>query len=72
MQEEYLISINLVETLLNSEKKISKYTKKVLNACKNKHSKIIINTSQNYIKALEITNQINTDYLSCFSGNYTR
>ena len=70
VQEKYLISINLIGTLLNNEEKISDYTKKVLNNCKNKRSKIIINTSQNYIKTLKVINEINIDYLSCFSGNY--
>ena len=70
MQERYLIFINLVGTLLNSEEKISDYTKKILNNCKNENSKIIINTSQNYITTLKMINEINIDYLSCFSGNY--
>ena len=65
-----LISMNLYKTLLDDDLKIDDYTIKVIEECKNKGSKILINTSHSYNEVLKYKKIINPDFISCFNGNY--
>ena len=68
--EKYIISIDLDGTLLNDNKEITPYTMKILKKCKKLGCKIMINTSRSYIRTLKYSKQINSDFVSCFNGNY--
>ena len=65
-----LISVNLYKTLLNDDLKIDDYTIKVIEECKNKGSKVLINTSHSYNEVLKYKKIIKPNFISCFNGNY--
>lgn len=68
--EKYIISVDLDGTILNDNKEITPYTIKILKRCKKLGCKIMINTSRSYIRTLKYSKQINSDFVSCFNGNY--
>lgn len=64
-----IIALDLDETLLDSNKLISKYTLNILNKCKQAGYIIVISSTSGYGSCIEIAKQINADYVCCQSGN---
>lgn len=68
--EKYLIVVDLDNTLLNSHKEISEYSKEILSVCKEKYNcKIMVSTSRSFRRAIKYAKEINADYISSFAGN---
>lgn len=63
-----LIVTDLDDTLLNSDKKISKYTEKVFAELNKKGIKTIINTARNYKSSEQLFKTIRGYGLICFNG----
>ncbi|MDO5557799.1 MAG: HAD hydrolase family protein [Clostridia bacterium] len=68
--EKYLIVLDLDETLLNSKKLISPYTKSILKRCKEEGCKIVVNTARSYKRAIDYSIEIKADFICTFNGNY--
>lgn len=65
-----LIVVDLDDTLLNAEKKISIYSKKILKKCKSAGDKIVINTARSFTRSVKFANEIDADFICSFNGNY--
>lgn len=68
--KKYLIVLDLDDTLLRSDKTISKYTKRILRKCQQLGNKIVVSTARSYIRTVDIANEINADYICAFNGNF--
>lgn len=60
----------MYKTLLNDKNEISDYSIKILEECKKKGAKIILNTFLSYKDVLKFIEKLNPNYISCFGGNY--
>ena len=65
-----IIVVDLDDTLLNSEHKISDYDLNVLKRAKTKGHKIVVSTLRSLVRCLDISKYIDADVTSCFLGNF--
>lgn len=68
--ENYLIVLDLDDTLLHSNKEISEYSKAILKKCQKLGCKIVVNTARSYIRTVDYAKQINADFICSFNGNF--
>ena len=68
--KKYLIIVDLDGTILDDEKNISINTVNILKKCKILGHKIVISTARSYLRTKKYIEMINSDFISCFSGNY--
>lgn len=64
-----IIVIDLDDTLLNSDIKISEYNKEILTKMQNLGHKIMISTLRSLKRTKNFAKELNADYVSCFLGN---
>ena len=64
-----IIVVDLDDTLLNSEHKVSDYDLNVLKKAKTKGHKIVVSTLRSLVRCLDISKYIDADVTSCFLGN---
>lgn len=69
MNKNYIIALDLDETLLNSEKKISEKNLDCLKKCKEKGFIIVISSARGYSSCKKVAEQISADYVCCQIGN---
>lgn len=68
--ENYLIVLDLDDTLLHSNKTISEYSKAILKKCQELGCKVVVNTARSYIRTVDFAKQINADFICSFNGNF--
>ena len=66
---QYIIAVDLDETLLNSQREVTNYTIDVLKEFKKRGFLIAISSTRGYSSCKKIAKQINADYVCCQSGN---
>ena len=66
---QYIIAVDLDETLLNSQRQVTKYALDVLNDFKKRGFILAISSTRGYGSCKQIAKQINADYVCCQSGN---
>ena len=66
---DYIIAVDLDETLLTSEGKISENTILTLAKCKSLGFKIVISTARGYGNCAKFAETISADYICCQAGN---
>ncbi len=67
--DKYIISLDLDDTLLNSNLEITDRAKKVLRKYQDLGNKIVINTARNFSSTKRFIDQINADYICMCNGN---
>ncbi len=67
--DKYIISLDLDDTLLNSNLEITERAKEVLKKYQDSGSKIVINTARNFLSTEKFIKQINADYICMYNGN---
>ena len=70
MEKKFIVAVDLDETLLTSDKKVTQKTLDVLNACKGKGAYIVISTARGYGNTKHIADLIGADYSCCQTGNF--
>lgn len=68
--ENYMIVLDLDDTLLHSDKTISEYSKITLKKCQTLGCKIVVNTARSYIRTVNFAKQIDADFICSFNGNF--
>lgn len=65
----YIVAVDLDDTLLTTNKEVSNYTLDVLNRCKENGFSIAISSTRGYSTCYRIADLISADYICCQSGN---
>ena len=65
----YVIAIDLDETLLDSKKKVSQFTIDILKEYKDKGNIVVVSSARGYGSCKDVAQLISADYVCCQSGN---
>ena len=68
-QDKYIVAMDLDETLLNSDGKVSEFTINTLNTAKRLNCVLSISTARGLSSCIDIARQIDADYICCQAGN---
>ena len=66
---DYIIALDLDDTLLTTKKEVSKHTLDVLHRCQDNGFKIAVSSTRGYSTCIKTAKEINADYICCQAGN---